>query len=247
MASPASAPQRPESLTFTERVGLTQRWGRYLTAIEQQAMDFALGLFSKPGDAFEAGCQGGRWSEMLVKKGWRVTATDVDEAILRGAQQRIPEAKCIPVRPGDRSLPAETASADLLLCIEVIPVMHSDWFQAEATRVLRPGGVLFGVFLNKRSMRGMFVLLREKLPFTKRRPKDGAFIYKKSYSEWKREFEQMGFEIQFERGFCWAPFARESDSVFVTPWVALERGLGLQRLPSLSPWVAFVARKKARP
>jgi SAM-dependent methyltransferase len=230
----------PASLTFTERIGLTTAWGRYLTEIEQQAMDAALALFPKPADALEVGCQGGRWSEMLVRKGWRVTCTDVDPEALRACQERIPTAKCILVNPGDRTIPCADASADLLLCIEVNPVIHSDWFPGEANRVLRPGGVLFGVFLNSNSPRGMFVLLREKLPL--RKPKgDGAYAL--SYGSWKKRMQRLTFDFPFERGFCWFPFSRKSNSPLVPACTAVERALGLQRLPGLSPWVAFIARK----
>jgi hypothetical protein len=54
----------PALLTFTERIALTTAWGRYLTEIEQQAMDAALVLFPRPSDALEVGCQGGRWSRL---------------------------------------------------------------------------------------------------------------------------------------------------------------------------------------
>jgi len=81
-----------QSLTFTERVGVTTRWGRYLTSLERQSVSEALRNFSAPSNALEVGCQGGRWSEMLAGKGWRVTCTEVDESVLRGCQARIPTA-----------------------------------------------------------------------------------------------------------------------------------------------------------
>ena len=231
------------SLTYTERAGLTTRWGRYLTDIERHAIDLGLKCFSAPTDALEVGCQGGRWSEMLVRKGWRVTCTDVDEPVLRLCEARIPAATCILVRPEDRTIPCESGSEDFLLCIEVPPVIHTDWFAAEAQRVLRTGGVLVGVFLNRRSLRGLYVLLREKLPFGKR-ARDAAFLYSLSYTPWKRRLRQLGFQFVFERGFCWFPFSRKGDSALIPTCVAMEEMLGLQKLPGASPWVVFVARKE---
>ena len=233
-----------ESLTYTEKSGLTTRWGRYLTEVEQRAVTQALKLRSVPTDALEVGCQGGRWSDMLVRRGWRVTCTDVDEPVLRGAQERLPTARCILVQPDDQTIPCESGSADLLLCIEVVPVIHSDWFVSEADRVLRPGSVLVGVFLNRRSIRGLFVLLREK--FKVRPTVDAAFIYSKSYKNFKRELQGRGFEFVFERGFCWPPFSRDSHSPLIGICTFVERMLGLQRLPGLSPWVVFTARKLAK-
>ena len=234
-----------QSLTFTERVGVTTRWGRYLTSLERQAVSEALRNFSVPSNALEVGCQGGRWSEMLAGKGWRVTCTEVDESVLRGCQSRIPTAKCILVSPEDQTIPCVNGSADLLLCIEVPAVMHSAWFAPEAQRVLRPGGLLVCVFLNRRSLRGLFVLLRQRLRVGSR-SEDEAHIYSRSYIPWKRQLERLTFQFVFERGFCWFPFSRVSDSPLIPACTAAERALGLQRLPGVSPWVVFVALK-ARP
>ena len=247
MAGPSHATTPPhipdvQSLTFTEKIGLTTRWGRYLTGIEQQAVNEALRLSSAAGDALEVGCQGGRWSAMLAAREWHVTCTDVDESALRICQARIPAAKCILVKPEDRSLPSVAGSADLLLCIEVFPVMHSDWFAVEAQRVLRPGGMLVGVFLNRRSLRGPFVLLRDKLA-SGQLPGDAAHYYSRSYVPWKRKLQRLMFQFVFERGFCWFPFSRRSDSALIPACAAAERALGLQCLPGVSPWIAFVARK----
>jgi SAM-dependent methyltransferase len=231
-----------QSLTLTERLGLTTRWGRYLTGLEHDAISMALRTFSVPGEALEVGCQGGRWVEMLAGNGWRVACTDVDEIALRACQVRTPSAKCILVSSHDRTIPAADASADLLLCIEIVPVIHSDWFPAEAQRVLRPGGALVSVILNRRSLRGLFVLIREKLGLA--RPyKDAPFLYTRSYKPWKRQMQRLAFQFEFERGCCWFPFSRQSDSALIPVSIATERGLGLHRLTSLSPWVVFVARK----
>jgi len=227
---------------FTERVGIATRWGIYLTAIERQALDAALALLPRPTDALELGCQGGRWSEVLVGKGWRVTCTDVDETALDACRARLPTARCVLVKPEDRTIPCEDGSADFLLCIEVPPVIQSDWFPAEAHRVLRPGGVVLGVIQNKRSLRGMFVRMRERFPLT-RGPEKGADTYTVSYGEWKRSMQRMSFRFHFQRGFCWFPFSRTSDSPLVPACSRIERVLGLQKVPAASPWVAFVARK----
>ncbi len=131
----------------------------------------------------------------------------------------------------------------MLLCVEVVPVAQSDWFSAEVARVLRPGGVLFATMLNRMSLRSAFVLLRLASPW---RPpfSDVGFLYRISYGKFKAEYQKLGLEFLYERGFCWAPFSRGGDSAVIPFCNAIERGLGLQRLPSLSPWVVFVARKR---
>jgi SAM-dependent methyltransferase len=229
-------------MAFTERLGLATRWGRYLTRLERQGIDEALRNVGTPGDALEVGCQGGRWLEILAEKGWRVIGTDVDEPALRASQSRVPSSKCILVRPEDRTIPCSDGSVSLLLCIEAFPVIHSDWFAAEAERVLGPGGALMSVFMNRRSLRGLFVLLRERLGLGPRNYHP-ELSYALAYAPWKRQMQRRAFGFIFERGACWFPFSRHSNSFLIPPCTALERAVGLQRLVGLSPWVVFVARK----
>jgi hypothetical protein len=115
--------------------------------------------------------------------------------------------------------------------------MDSSWFAPEAARALQEDGLLVGVTLNRTSLRGLFV--RAKGFLTGSSP-----FYNRSYSEWHRRMSAAGFDIQFERGYCWFPFSRASNSAFIPLFVKLEKWLRLHRVPSLSPWVAFVARKR---
>ena len=57
---------------------------------------------------------------------------------------------------------------------------------------------------------------------------------------------ESDFDVCFERGFCWFPLSRQSDSVVTSLFVAMERWLGLGRLTAFSPWVVFIARKNSR-
>jgi hypothetical protein len=174
---------------------------------------------------------------MLADKGWAMTCTDVDAAALAICQRRVPRALCTLVSPEATTLPCETGSVRLLLCLEVFSVMDSEWFAAEASRVLSEGGVLVGVTLNRRSARGMFVRLKEYLAGESR-------FYTVSYPRWRRRMEAAGLAIVQQRGYCWFPFSRASDSPLVPLFVWLERRSGLSRLAPLSPWVAFVAQKQ---
>jgi SAM-dependent methyltransferase len=222
--------------TLWETVAAT-RWGHYTTEVVQDLVSAACALAGPPGAALEVGCEGGRWTRMLARKGWSMTCTDVDATSLAICQDRIPGANCILVSPDATRLPCENGSVRMLLCLEVFSVMDSDWFASEASRVLDDQGVLVGVTLNRRSARGAFVRLKEYLRRESR-------FYNASYPEWRRRMGDGGFDIVLERGYCWFPFRRASNSLLVPGCVWLERRLGLSRLPSLSPWVAFVARKR---
>jgi hypothetical protein len=189
-----------------------------------------------PGSALEIGSEGGRWSRLLAGMGWTLTCTDIDAEVLTVCQRRVPTANCILVSPAATTLPCATRSMSLLLCLEVFPVMDSDWFAKEASRVLSEDGILVGVTLNRTSLRGLFVWARQCLT-------GRADFYNVSYREWRRRMEAAGFTISFEQGYCWFPLTRSSDSRLAPLFIRLERMLGLGRLTALSPWVVFIARQ----
>jgi hypothetical protein len=173
---------------------------------------------------------------MLSQMGWEMTCIDVDRQSLGMCQKRLPNARCILANPDDKVLACDSASLSLLICIEVPPVIESDWFLAEARRVLTDNGVLVGVFWNKLSWRALAVRAKTALF-------GGKEFYRFMWLSWKKKLCAQGFELMSEEGFCWSPFTRESNSALVPAFSTLERLIGLNRLAALSPWIVFVARK----
>jgi len=226
-----------EPLTYCDRLA-TKRWGRYIAGIEETAFRKAL-LGQPPGAALEIGCEGGRWSRKLADVGWSLTCIDVDAKSLAICQSRLPSARCVLASERDTTLPCADGSVSLILCIEVWPVIDSDWFLPEARRVLSPNGLIVGTIMNRTSLRGLFVRTRERRNQTQERH------YPHSYTTWKRErLLPNGFSICHEVGYCWFPVQRDSDSPVVPLFSFAERALQLPRLPSLSPYVVFIARKQ---
>lgn len=90
------------------------------------------------GAALDVGSGEGRWTRYLAASGWQATGVDRSEALVaaaraEGGEYAIGEAT---------ALPAEDASLDLVLCVNVL--MHVVDLAAavsEFARVLRPGGV----------------------------------------------------------------------------------------------------------
>jgi SAM-dependent methyltransferase len=230
----AGTRERDEA-TFWEAVAAT-RWGRYVSQLEEAAILRAHRLARAPTHALEVGCEGGRWAKLLADLGWQLTCTEVEERTLRICQQRLPAANCVLVRPEDRQLPCATESMGLILCMEVERVMHADWFQDEVCRVLQAKGLIAGIMQNRRSWRGLAQRAKNRIAGD-----DGW--YSVAYPDWRSRFRARGFTFVHERGFYWLPFRRSSDSVLVPVCTRLERSLGLQRLPDISPWIVFVARK----
>jgi len=228
-------------MTHWDRVAQDTSWGRYLNDFEKQIVLRAEALAVKPGNAIDMGCGGGRWSKLLSDRGWNLTCTDVDRHSLEICQQNLPNAKCILASPGDTSIPATTNSMGLLLCIEVVPLIEADWFRPEIHRVLRDEGLFVGVYINGRSWRGLAWRLKDRLT----QSRSGRGFYNAHYSDWKRRLLQTGFEMVHEESFCWGPFTRSSNSPLVPVCAKIERALGLNRVVSWSPWVMFIARKKA--
>jgi hypothetical protein len=65
-----------------------------------------------------------------------------------------------------------------------------------------------------------------------------------SYGHWKRKALDCGFKLVFERGFCWFPFSRASESSLIPTATLMENKLRLQQLVGVSPWVVFIAQKR---
>src|SRR6185503_9959142 len=170
----------------------TTRWGRYTSEIVEEAIWTACKMAGEPASALEVGCEGGRWSHLLRSLGWELTCTEIDPNALSVCQRRIPSAKCVLVAPDSTSLPCDTKSVKLVLCLEVFPVIDSTWFAPEAGRVLLDEGVLVGVTHIWFSLRGIFVRIKQYL-------KGESEFYNVSYFEWRRRMRDAGFEISFER------------------------------------------------
>jgi SAM-dependent methyltransferase len=216
----------------------TTRWGRYTTQVVEDAVRIGAELAGPPRSACEIGCEGGRWSRLLAAAGWTMTCTDIDPHALAICHQRVPTAHCVLVSSESTTLPCTSETINLLVCLEVFPVIESEWFPREAIRALAPGGVLVGVAQNAMSLRGVFVRARQ---FLTRDPKR---FYNLSYAELRQRLRTSGFDFILERGYCWFPLSRESNSALTALFIRLERLLRFDRQTAISPWVIFIAKKR---
>ncbi len=227
-------------ITIWEKIART-RWGSYQTKIEKRVITKASCLAGNPTTALEIGCEGGRWTRLLIELGWNMAATEVDPDMIEVCQRRVPSAKYILVDANDRRIPCETGSKKLLLCIEVHPVSNSDWFLYEASRTLEHKGLLVCTVTNPLSFRGVLYriackILRNKIDY-------GYYTNTQPYHKFKKEIIQNGFRLIYEEGYCWMPFNRKSNSRFISILTEFERFLGLRRITSLSPSIIFIAQK----
>lgn len=213
------------------------RWGSYISEVERRAIEKADFLATQRGRALEIGCEGGRWSRLLSTLGWDMVCTDTDSNALGLCQNRIPSARCVLVKPEDKTIPCPDYSLGLILCIEVSPVLpDSDWFIGEAGRVLTKDGLIVATFFNRFSYRGWAAHWTASL-------RKQCDYYRFSYRSWQTKLRQAGFAIRHEDGFCWFPFRRQSNCLLISAASRIEKGLGLRKLTNVSPWVVFVAQK----
>ena len=221
-----------QQLTFYERCAMT-RWGAYLTEVDRKLIVAGLTMAGPPGQALDVGCDGGRWSKLLTEAGWSVTCTEVNDSTLQVCQARIPEAQCLLVRETDKTLPCGASSMRLVLCIEVWPLVHTDWFLSEISRIVGAGGVLVITCSNQRSWRGLYATLRGT---------DKQY-YAGAYTAWKRKLLAYGFSVEQEEGYAWFPFPLLSESKLIPMCGKVERLLRLRYLTAISPRIAVIARK----
>ena len=222
--------------THWESVAETTRWGRYISEVELRAVTRAANLAAGPDVLLDVGCEGGRWSKLLVDAGWKAICTDINPEALQLCAERIPSAKCILVTPKDELLPCDDQSVSMILCFEVTAVIRTGWFIGEAARVLKRSGMLVGVFNNRSSIRGFVHHQVSSLL--------GRFDwYESTYSGWRKKLTGAGFRVIHEEGICWFPFNRYSDHPLVTLCTKAEKLLGLRKLARFSPWIVFLARK----
>jgi len=223
-----------------ENIASKTRYGRYASEIERRAILKANSMVTSPATALEIGCEGGRWSKLLSDFGWRLICTDIDQRSLNICRERIPTAMCVHVSPDDSKIPCDTESLGLVLCIQVGPVIHADWFIEEAFRVLQKEGLIVGVIWNRSSWRG---LLYHSIPALRVRGSTYWYGYPFSYPEWRKRFCKRGFTMVYEEGYGWPPFRRSSNALIVPVAARIERYLGLRKLVSLSPMIVFIAQK----
>lgn len=229
------------SAQYWEEVA-TSRWGRYISAAETAAVERALATAPHPHRALDVGCGHGRWTTLMLDRGWSVTASDVDPRAVRTCAERNPGAECLVVDAGSRLLSAADGTVSVVVCIEVLPVVTSQWFLPEVHRVLAPGGLLVTIAWNRDSLRGRVTSSLSRIRGGEPHPH-----YRMSYRAWRRQLVTAGLRVESEVGLCWLPFGRRSDSRLIPAAVELERRLGLSRLPAVSPWVLVTARREGPP
>jgi len=207
--------------------------GRYLTRKEIGLLRFFFQDSRGIKSCLDIGCGSGRFSLPIRELGVRVTAMENDLLPLSKLQNKGREIFTI---LGDAiCLPFKDSCFDCIVGIEVISYLPNiDTFLQECHRVLNEHGYLCLTFSNRSSYKRYLHRLRSQF----------RIFYRQSFAGIKAALEKQGFQLEAISGFNWLPFGRGSNSKLIRVFERLEVLLCLGRLPSISPWVFLVARKR---
>ncbi len=207
--------------------------GRYLTKKELAFIEDFLGTQKNIRNILELGCGSGRLSIPVYKKyKFQITGLDADPVALKLLNERENKIKTI---KADLSKPLKFKdnSFDFILSIEFLDYLTDlDAFFKECGRVLAPGGYMIFTSGNaasyKRRLQQLFGRHKGRYLFTT--------------GDIKNSLRRAGFEIKKLQGYNWLPVRRESQSPLIPVLAHLEKNLGLENLPSASPWIICLAR-----
>jgi 2-polyprenyl-3-methyl-5-hydroxy-6-metoxy-1,4-benzoquinol methylase len=221
-----------------------KRLGNYLTRTEAQFISSCLEKQARvPIElVLDVGAGSGRHSQSLVARGVRVLALETNLLPLQKYLRKEPRVLPCLVQAKSEVLPLRAGSVDCVLCIEVLNVAESRWFWQECGRILRDGGIVVASYLNKHSYKGL--IRRLTMMFARNPPAWRIWEYTTTPAAMRSMIAEAGLISAGTRGLNWVPFNRHSNSRMVSWLVSAEQGLGLTRLPSISPWVLLCAKKE---
>lgn len=218
--------------------------GQYLDNVERQFILSTLTRDPSIHKLVDLSGGSGRIAVPLAQHGYDVTVTDVSIIPLRRLRQKDHSIRAELVDATTPVLPLADASVDAALCIQV-PFYVEDgrnWFFREVHRIVRPGGWLIVTSTNRLSYKGW--LRRFLLVLGRMEPQSWhRFEYVSTPVDMETRLNKVGFTVERQIGYNWAPTLRFSDTALLPVYTTIERLVGLDRIPSLSPWVITSARR----
>jgi ubiquinone/menaquinone biosynthesis C-methylase UbiE len=123
--------------------------GRQVNKIEEELIAAALQKVPA-GKMLELGCGTGHWTKFFIENGFKLTATDISDAMLKYARQKKLQAQIL--KADSEKLPFNDESFDVVSSITMMEfVMDKDKVLSEIYRVLKPNGYVFLGALNGKS------------------------------------------------------------------------------------------------
>lgn len=127
-------------------------FGKQVDAIEKHIIKNLL-IELPQGPLLELGCGTGHWTSFFQEAGFKVIATDVSEAMMEIARQKLPESEIL--YADVEELPFDDSSFDAITSITMLEfVDDQEKAIKEIYRVLKPGGLFLLGCLNANSVLG---------------------------------------------------------------------------------------------
>ena len=114
--------------------------GKKVNEIEEKLIAAALQKIPE-GKMLDLGCGTGHWTKYFSENGFKLTGTDISDAMLKHAKQK--ELKAEILKANSENLPFENESFDVVASITMMEFVNDqDKVLAEIYRVLKPNGYL---------------------------------------------------------------------------------------------------------
>jgi ubiquinone/menaquinone biosynthesis C-methylase UbiE len=213
--------------THWEKAAKT-RMGKYLTQVETNFINKAIDL-SQTNVIMDVGAEAGRFSQLSKTSNAVTISLDIDLYGLKRLKQKTTNINAI--LADARKIPIKNETFDAIFMIEVLDyIPELAQAIAECHRTLKPSASLVMSFGNRSSLKSK---LREV----------SGKSYLHSYRKVMQTLTATGFSVKRKTGYSWLLFGRMSENPLIPFLARMERLFGLQRIPSLSPWVIIHAVK----
>ena len=228
-----------ETIPYWENISTNTKHGRCIDKIEKNTIEKAFNLIINKNCVLEIECEGGKWLDLAYNAGFStLIGTDVNN-YEKACKIKNENIIFYQVNPDESFLPCKDNSINLIIVMQVVPVVHSEWFYKEANRVLTKDGFVVGMITNKNTIRGfLFNKSRGKVEF-----RQNELSYTKSFNFWKKLIEKQNFKFFYKRGYNIGPFSRDSNSRLIPIFSFFENIFALYKLHFLSPWFIFILKK----
>jgi ubiquinone/menaquinone biosynthesis C-methylase UbiE len=214
------------------------RVGRYMHQVEADFI--AAHLPANPALVLDIGGGTGRWSRWLVERGHQQMMLELDTPNLRRFQEQHPDL--VAVQGNAQDIPFPDNTFDMVVAVQIFGLLYEpEKFLREVHRVLKPHGLLFISWTNKTSLKGF--LYDAYSWFKGTRFEDRVHFYQTSHRDNVAMLKAAQLIPIDGNGYSWVMLPRGHNSVLVDVFVALERGLRLNRWLATSPNVIVAARK----
>lgn len=214
--------------------GIT-RMDRYLSDREQEFIDISMLNYNKKNIILDVGGGNGRHSRILIKKGFRIIASDIDRIALYELKEK--DEKVPVIQTDAQYLPYKNESFGCIMAIQMIDYLeNNNQFFNEINRILKKNGILLVTIGNKNSYKHF---IRRVI----RKKEEDKIFYRSSYNDVIRDLIEHEFKIENVWGYNWPPATRTSDTKLLTIFSLIEKTLNLAARPSISPWVFIEAKR----